>query len=93
MQDLLPVVFTVSIIVLTIILSVVGIYLLIILHQIKQTLENVNKMVDNVEDRVSAVINPIKNIGGISVGIKTGLKVADSFISWINRSKDHQDEE
>jgi len=68
---------TVVIILVAIVLVAVGVYLLLILHEARQSLRKINKMIDRV-DKVAdfvetKIINPTSNISSIALVIKEGI--------------------
>lgn len=88
MEDFLPIVFAVSLLILTIVLAVVGIQLIAVLNELKKTLVRVNTTIDTVENKVNAFANPLQNLGGAVAGLKTGMQFFEAFTSWIHRDKD-----
>ena len=92
MQEALPILFAIVLIVVTIVLSVVGVQLVLTLLELKRTLTRVNQLLDQAEDKFENVLSPLRNLGGIASGLQTGFRVFESFIGWLNRSRDDRDE-
>ena len=86
-MELLPTIFAVVLIVITIVLSIVGFQLVMVLQEMKKTLTKINTTIDTAEAKFSAVIEPLQKLGGAAAGIKTGMKVFEIFVQWLNREK------
>ena len=87
--------FTIVIIIVAIILVSVGIYLILVLHEARQSLKKVNHILNHVES-VSDIIDtkiarPVSALGGILVAIKEGLEVLKSFKKNISNDKEHHE--
>ncbi|MEA2056979.1 MAG: hypothetical protein U9O78_04745 [Patescibacteria group bacterium] len=93
MSEVLPIVFTSSLIILTVILTVVGIQLVLVLAQFRKTLKTINRTASDVELKVGRLVDSMQSLGGIASGVKTGVQVFETFASWLSkRKKDNQDE-
>lgn len=88
MQETLPIIFAVVIIIITIILSVVGIQMIIVLAELRRTLKKVNTTLDEAENKFNQVLAPIQSLGGMASGLQTGFKVFETFVAWITKNKD-----
>lgn len=89
-MEILPIAFSVILIVLTIIISVVGVQLVLVLMEVRKTLAKLNLVLDTAEDRINAIVMPIQNLGGMASGLQTGFKVFESFVGWLHRNKESQ---
>jgi uncharacterized protein YoxC len=87
MEELLPTVLTVVAVILTIILSVVGVQIILVLTEVKRTLHKVNATLDEAEEKINAIVNPLQNLGGLAGGLQTGVKVFESFTNWLTNRK------
>jgi hypothetical protein len=76
--------------ILTALLVIVGVQVIMILKEVKTTLTHVNKTLDTADDIVSALARPVSGLSDIAAGVKTGLKITESFVSWIS-SKNRDD--
>jgi len=86
-MDYLPLVFAVVLVILTIVLSVVGFQLVKVLMELRKTLHKVNETLDTVDATVLAITQPLHSLGGMASGLGAGFKVFETFVSWLNRSK------
>jgi len=86
-MELLPTIFAVVLIIITVVLSIVGYQLVMVLQEMKKTLVKINTTIDTVEDKFSAVVEPLQKLGGAASGIRTGMKVFEVFVSWLNKDK------
>lgn len=84
--------FTIVIIIVTIILVAVGIYLILVLHEARQSLKKTNHILDHLESVVdiidTKIARPASSLGGVLVAIKEGLEVLKSFKKTISREKE-----
>lgn len=93
MQEALPILFAISLVLVTIVLTVVGVQLVLTLFEVKRTLARVNTLLNQAEDKFENVLAPLRNLGGMANGLQTGFRVFESFIGWLNRSRsDRKDE-
>lgn len=87
-MEYLPFIFAGTLGILTIVLTIVGIYLVLVLMQLRETLKKINTTLDSVEHKVDVITAPLANLGGAAAGLKTGMKMIELFIDWINRDGD-----
>lgn len=80
----LEIVFGVSIIVLTAVISAVGYQLYYLLKEIRGTNLQINTIIDEAESQYHAIVIPLQQIGSAAVGLKSALRVMDSFTGWLN---------
>lgn len=86
-MELLPTIFAVVLIVITVVLAIVGYQLIMVLQELKKTLIKINTTIDTVETRFSSIIEPLQRLGGAASGIRTGMRVFETFVGWLNRDK------
>lgn len=91
MESILPIIFATVAVILTIVLSVVGIQIIMVLMEIKRILKKANDTIDQVESKFNAVIAPLENLGNIASGLKQGVKVFESFTGWLNKESDEEE--
>lgn len=87
-MEILPIIFSVVLVVLAIVLSVVGVQIILVLIEVKRTLKKFNDTLDSAEAKLNAVVQPLQNLGGMAAGLNTGFKVFESFVGWLNRNKE-----
>lgn len=93
MTEILPIIFAVTMTVLTIVLAVVGIQLILVLREFKRTLRKINVSLEQAETKLNHIIRPLQNLGGIASGLQTGVKVFEGFVGWLNKNKKKDQEE
>lgn len=86
-MESVSIVFVVLLIVLTVVLCVVGVYLVLVLMEVRRTLHKVNTTLDTAESRLIAITQPLQHLGGMTTGLATGMKVFETFVTWLNRHK------
>lgn len=77
MINLTQVILVVVITTLTILLTVIGIQVVSILKDLKETLKRINKIADNAEVITSAVVRPVTGISRLVEGVQSSLKIAE----------------
>ncbi len=87
MPQVLTIIFASVIVILTIVLAVVGIQLILVLREFKFTINKINQALDNAELKLNQIVQPLQNLGGIAVGLKTGIKVFEGFVQWLSSKK------
>lgn len=87
-MDILPIVFSVVLLILAIVLSVVGVQMVLVLMELKRTLRRVNQSIDMVETKFASIVTPLQNLGGMASGMSTGFKVFEAFVGWLQKNKE-----
>jgi len=77
MINLTQVILVVVITTLTILLTVIGIQVVSILKDLKETLKRINKIADNAEVITSAVVRPVTGVSRLVEGVQSSLKIAE----------------
>jgi len=81
--------FTIIVILVAIILIAVGSYLILVLHEARQSLKKTNHILDHVESVIeiidTKIARPASSISGVLVAIKEGLEVLKSFRNSIRK--------
>lgn len=83
--------FTIVVIIITIILVAVGIYLILVLHEARQSLKKTNHILDHVESVIdiidTKIARPASSLGGVLIAVKEGLEVIKNFKKTISKEK------
>jgi len=87
MQQILPIVLTVMLSILTLMMVVVGVLVVQVLLKVRKTVDHMNNTLDLVEDKLVSIVTPLRTIGGMASSMKTGMKIFESFLGWVNRNK------
>jgi hypothetical protein len=85
-MEWLPYVFAAVLVILTFVLSIVGVQLILVLRQLYVTLRKVNTTLDLAEQKFNAIIVPLQHLSGTAAGLRTGFKVLESFASWLQKN-------
>lgn len=88
MQETLPIIFAVVVVIITIILSVVGIQMIMVLAEVKRTLKKANQTLDEAEAKFKQIVAPLQSLGGMASGLQTGFKVFETFVGWLTKNKE-----
>jgi len=72
---------------LTINLIAVGIYVVLVLKEFRETLKKANMVLDNVHDVTDAVANPVTTIAGILSGVSQSVQAVRSISSLMDFPK------
>jgi hypothetical protein len=89
-MELVPTVFAIALVVLTIVLSVVGVQMVLVLLELKKTLKKVNDALETADEKITAIIAPLQKISGVASGLGSGMKVFEAFVGWLNKDKDRE---
>lgn len=92
-MDPLIVVLTVVICIFALVFVIAGIQVILVLQEIKKTLQKVNAVADTIEHVALRTVAPLAGLGGTIEGVKSGMKVVQAFVGWLNRDKDKYKEE
>ena len=84
-MDPLIVVLTIAVSVVAIVMTVAGVQLIMTLHEARKTLRRVNSLAETLDTVAQHSVGSLAHLGGMMDGIKSGLKIAQSFSSWLNR--------
>lgn len=77
-----------ALVILTCVLTAVGIQLFLLLRELRNAVTRVNVIVDEAGERISGLVHPLRQIGSAMVSVKAGMKVFDAFASWLNKGSD-----
>lgn len=64
---------------LTVNLVVVGVYVVVVLKEFRQTVKKMNIVLDNATEITDSIAGPITAISSIATGLTQGLKVLSAF--------------
>ncbi len=76
----------IGLIVLTIVFTVVGVQLFLLLGELRQTVTRVNLAMDEAESRLNSVVQPLQQIGSAMTSVKASVRIFDAFAAWLNKS-------
>ncbi len=86
-MEILPYIFAGVLVVLTIVMTVVGVQLVLVLLQMKKTLTKINSGLDVAGSTLSHIITPLQQLGATAQSVQTGFKVLETFTSWLQKNK------
>ena len=76
---------------LTLNLIAVGIYVILVLKEFRETLKKANLVLDNVHEVTDAVATPVTTIAGMITGVTQSVNAVKSISSLFNGSKKKED--
>lgn len=82
-MDTTQILLVIVITVLTILLSVIGVQVVLILNEFRKTIEKVNKIIEDAGTVTGGISHTLTGMGGLVEGLKTGLSV----VHWFDRKK------
>lgn len=91
-MDPLIILLIVVTLILTTLLVIVGIQVILILKEIRQTLSRVNQTLDQADRLLASIGSPFAKMGGMLEGVRSGLKVAETFVNWVKKHPSEDDE-
>jgi hypothetical protein len=86
-MELLPYIFAGVLIVLTIVMTVVGVQLMLVLLQMKRTLQKINSGIDAAGSTISTIVSPLQQLGATAQSVQSGFRVLETFTSWLQKNK------
>ena len=75
---------------LTINLVVVGIYVIMVLREFRDTMKKLNGFLDTVQTVTDSVTAPISTLSNVFAGVTSGLKVLNAFKSLKREQKEEK---
>lgn len=84
-MEVLPILFSVVLVIVTIIMSVVGVQIYLVLKDLRKTITKLNAAIDGAESKFHALATPLQSLGGMASGVKAGIKVFETFTTWLNK--------
>ncbi len=88
MTQILPYILAGSLLILTVVLAIVGVQLFLVLKSFRQAIDKVNHIADETETKIKSIAQPLQGLVGIAAGVKTGVKVFEGFVSYLNKKKE-----
>lgn len=74
--------------ILTINLIAVGVYVILVLRDFRETVKKANEVLDNVHQVTDIVANPITTIAGIIAGVTRGVKAVRAISSLVEKDEE-----
>ena len=74
--------------ILTVLLVIVGVQVISILKDLKVTLYHLNRTLEATDQIATIIAKPVSDTAEIAAGVRTGLKLTDSFVSWIAKANE-----
>ena len=87
MTESLAIIFAVVLLVLTIVMSAVGIYLIIVLIEVRGILRRINNLADEASDTVYKITANTGSLGGWMGGLTMGMQIFKAFMGKLDESK------
>ncbi len=91
-MDPLVIVLTVVAAILSLILIVVGVQAILVMQEVRRSLKRFNELADTIDNVITKTFTPLQNLGGMMAGLKTGMKMFESFAHFVKRQNDDAQE-
>jgi len=78
--------------ILTIVLTIVGIQIIILLRKVNKTLGKFNSTLDTAQNLIHNFSNPFSDLKSLGQGVKTGLHVAEYIGTWIKNKQTKEED-
>jgi len=88
-MDPLAIILTVVAAVLALVLVIVGVQVILVLQEVKRSLQHFNQMTSIIETTVTKTFAPFQQVGGMVHGMKTGFRLLETFSTFISE-KQHE---
>lgn len=87
-MDPLSIVLTIVGTVLALVFVAVGVQTILVLQEIKRTLQRINMFTEVVEHTVTRTFAPLQQMGGMVQGMKAGMKLLETFGTFLQKNHD-----
>ena len=77
--------------ILTINLIAVGVYVIMVLRDFRETIRKANEVLDNVHDVTDTIANPVTTIAGIIAGVTKSVKAVRAISSLIENKEEEEE--
>jgi hypothetical protein len=84
--DPLVLILTVVAAVLSLVIIAVSVQAILVMREFQRTLRRVNSLSDTVEKTLTHSIAPLANLGGMVQGMKMGLKMLETFGTYLRKN-------
>jgi hypothetical protein len=84
-MDILQITLLIALIVLTINLTIIGVYVFLVLKEFRETVIKANMVMDDVHDVTDAVSTPIASIAGVVGGLTQSVRAVKSISSLFDK--------
>jgi hypothetical protein len=74
--------------ILTVLLMIVGVQVISILKDLKVTLFHLNRTLEVTDEIATHIAKPLSDGAEIAAGVRTGLKLTDSFVQWLAKNQE-----
>lgn len=64
----------------TVVVAMVGFQLMMVLNEIRRSLSRVNEGIENVEQKIMSIIEPLQNLRVISSSVSAGVTLIETFV-------------
>ena len=78
--------------ILTVNLIILGVYIILVLKEFRQTLKKANYVLDNVNEFTDSFVNPISTIAGLISGVTESVKAVKQISSLMDRESDDKED-
>ena len=80
MLDLTQTVIIIVLVVLTTVLTAIGIQVFILLKEVRGSVKRLNNVIDNTEEILSKISHPAASIGNLLTGLKEGANIIETIV-------------
>ena len=84
-MDPLVLVLTIISSVVAVCLVILGVQAFLVMREAQKSLKRVNTMLDVVQNTAVRALVPLSNLGGFVAGVKSGMKVFETFVGYLHR--------
>ena len=86
-ENLMPIVLIAVMVVVAVVLICVGVQLYLLLKDTRRLVGSINTLVNNTDEKLNLVVNPIRTLGSLAAGVSGGMKAFDAFSLWLKKRK------
>jgi len=89
-MDPLVLVLTIVSSVLAVFLIILGVQAFLVLREVQKTLRHINQVVEVAEHTAVRALMPLQSMGDFVTGVKSGLRVFETFVHYLKRAGDEE---
>jgi len=86
-MDLPQMISTVAVLVLTVVATIIGVQLILLLKELKTSLTRFNRVLDSAEIVIEKITQPITGIVGLAEGIRQSTKVIEIISNFLQKQR------
>lgn len=80
-MDATQLILAVSVFIITITVFAIGVWIIIVLNELRTTIQKANQILDDTHSITQAVSHPVESFSDFLMGFKNGLSIVNKFLN------------